>query len=78
MESVARVNESMTKLAGFKAHYRTLGGLEFNVFRQIRSGTAASLSSGICERVTGLLTLDDLDKLRGYFIEAKGRLDQIK
>jgi hypothetical protein len=71
MESVAKVNETMTKLAGFEARYRTLGDLEINVFRQTRSGTAASLSSG-------LLTLDDLDKLRGYLIEAKARLDQIK
>ena len=78
MESAARVNEAITKLAGFEARYRTLGDLEINVFRQTRSGTAASLSSGICERVTGLLTLDDLDKLRGHLIEAKARLDEIK
>lgn len=78
MESVAKVNETMTKLAGFEARYRTLGDLEINVFRQTRSGTAVSLSSGICDRVTGLLTLDDLDKLRGYLIEAKARLDEIK
>jgi hypothetical protein len=78
MESVAKVNETMTKLAGFEARYRTLGDLEINVFRQTRSGTAASLSSGICDRVTGLMTLDELDKLRGYLIEAKARLDEIK
>ena len=34
MESVSRVNETMTKLAGFEARYRTLGDLEINVFRQ--------------------------------------------
>lgn len=78
MESVARVNESITKLAGFEARYRTLGDLEINVFRQTRSGTAASLSSGICDRVTALLTLDDLEKLRGHIIEAKARLDEIR
>jgi len=78
MESVARVNESITKLAGFEARYRTLGDLEINVFRQTRSGTAASISSGICDRVTALLTLDDLEKLRGHVIEAKARLDEIK
>ena len=78
METVARVNETITKLAGFEARYRTLGDLEINVFRQTRSGTAASLSSGICDRVTALLTLDDLEKLRGHVIEAKARLDEIK
>jgi hypothetical protein len=78
MESVSRVNETITKLASFEARYRTLGDLEINVFRQTRSGTAASLSSGICDRVTALMTLDDLDKLRGHIIEAKARLDEIK
>jgi len=78
MESVSRVNETITKLAGFEARYRTLGDLEINVFRQTRSGTAASLSSGICDRVTVLMSLDDLDKLRGHIIEAKARLDEIK
>jgi hypothetical protein len=78
LEAVSKVNETMTKLAGFEARYRTLGDLEVVVFRQTRSGTAASLTSGICDRVTALLTLDDLDKLRGYLIEAKGRLDEIK
>jgi hypothetical protein len=78
LESVARVNETVTKLAGFEARYRTLGDLEINVFRQSRSGTSASLSGGICDRVTGLLTLDELDRLRAHIIEAKARLDEIK
>lgn len=78
LESIARVNETVTKLAGFEARYRTLGDLEINVFRQSRSGTAASLTSGICDRVTALLTLDELDRLRGYILEAKARLDDIK
>lgn len=78
LESIARVNETVTKLAGFEARYRTLGDLEVVVFRQGRSGTAASLSSGICERVTGLLTLDELDRLKAHIVEAKARLDDIK
>jgi lipoate-protein ligase A len=78
MEAASKINETMTKLAGFEARYRTLGDLEVVVFRQTRSGIAASVTSGICDRVTALLTLDDLDKLRGYLIEAKGRLDEIK
>lgn len=78
LESIARVNESVTKLAGFEARYRTLGDLEIVVFRQSRSGTAASLSSGICDRVTGLLTLDEMERLRAHITEAKARLDEIK
>jgi hypothetical protein len=78
LDAIARVNESATKLASFEARYRTLGDLEIVVFRQSRSGTAASLTSGICDRVTGLLTLDELDKLKAYIVEAKTRLDEIK
>ena len=78
MDSIARVNETATKLASFEARYRTLGDLEIVVFRQGRSGTAASLSSGICYRVTGLLTLDELDRLKAHIVEAKARLDDIK
>jgi hypothetical protein len=79
MESVARVNESVTKLASFEARYRTLGDLEVVVFRQGRaSGTAASITSGICDRVTGLLTIDELETLRAHIIEAKTRLDEAR
>jgi hypothetical protein len=78
MDSIARVNETVTKLASFEARYRTVGDLEIVVFRQGRSGTAASVTSGICERVTGLLTLDELDRVKAHIVEAKIRLDEIK
>lgn len=79
LESVSKVNESASKLVGFEAHYRTVGDLEVRVFRQSRaSGTAASLTAGICDRVTGLLTLDEMDRLRAHIVEAKARLDEIK
>jgi hypothetical protein len=75
----AKVNETVTKLVGFEARYRTLGDFEVVVFRQGRaSGTAASVSTGICDRVTGLLTLDELDLLRAHIVEAKVRLDEIR
>lgn len=78
LEAITRVNETVTKLASFEARYRTLGDLEIVVFRQGRSGTAASLSCGICDRVTGLFTLDELDRLKAHIGEAKTRLDDIK
>ncbi len=78
IESIARINETVTKLTGFEARYRTPGDLELNVFRQSRSGTAASLTSGICEKTTVLLTLDELERLKGIILEAKARLDEIK
>ena len=78
LDAISRVNESVTKLAGFEARYRTLGDLEINVFRQSRSGTAASVTSGTCDRVTSLLTLDELDRLKAHIVEAKTRLDEIR
>lgn len=78
IESIARVNETVTKLTGFEARYRTPGDLELNVFRQSRSGTAAALTSGICEKTMVLLTLDELERLKGIILEAKARLDEIK
>ena len=78
MEAVSKVNESVTKLASFEARYRTLGDLEVVVYRQSRSGIAASLTSGICDRVRGLLTLDELDRLKAHIVEARTRLDELK
>lgn len=75
----AKVNETVTKLAGFEARYRTRGDFEFVVFRQGRAtGTAASVTTGICDRVTGLLTLDELALLRAHIVEARARLDEIR
>lgn len=79
LEVVTKVNESASKLVGFEARYRTVGDLEISVFRQSRvSGTAASITAGICDRVTGLLTIDEMDRLRAHIVEAKARLDEIK
>jgi len=78
LDSISRVNETVTKLASFEARYRTFGDLEINVFRQGRSGAAASVSAGICDRITGLLTLDELDRLKAHIVEAKTRLDEIR
>ena len=78
LDTLARVNETATRLTGFEARYRTLGDLEANVFRQSRTGAAASISTGICDKLTVLLTLDELNKLRGIILEAKTRLDEIK
>ena len=78
LNAIAKVNESVTRLAGLEARYRTVGDLEVLVFRQSRSGIAAPLTSGICERVTAPLTLDELDRLKAHIVEAKTRLDEIK
>ena len=78
IDMISQVDESATKLTGFEARYKTLGDLEISVFRQTRSGRAVVIHTGICERATGTLTLDDLAKLRAMIQEAKMRLDDVK
>ena len=75
---MTRIDESATKLVGFEARYRTRGDLEIAVFRQTRSGNAVLMSTGICERVTGTMSLDDLAKVKAMIQEAKGRLDDLR
>lgn len=78
IDVLSKVDETTTKLAGFEAHYRTLGDFEIRVFRQTRSGTAVTLHTGICDRATQSLSLDDLAKLKAMVQEVKARLDEIK
>lgn len=78
MDVMSRVDETATKLVGFEARYRTKGDLELAVFRQTRTGNAVLMSTGICDRVTGTLSLDDFAKVKAMIQEAKSRLDEIK
>lgn len=78
IDTMSRVDETTTKLVGFEARYRTSGDLEIAVFRQTRSGNAVTMSTGICDRVTGTLTLDEFAKVRAMIQEAKGRLDELR
>jgi hypothetical protein len=78
IDAVARVDETMTRMPGFEARYKTLGDLEIGVFRQTRSGAAVSLTTGICDRATQTMTLDDLAKVKAMIQEAKARLDEAK
>ncbi len=78
IDVMSRVDETATKLAGFEARYRTKGELEIAVFRQTRSGNAVTLTTGICDRVTGTMSLDDFAKFKAMIQEAKGRLDEIR
>lgn len=78
IDVMSRVDETATKLAGFEARYRTKGDLELAVFRQTRSGNAVLMTTGICDRVTGTLSLDDFAKVKAMIQEAKGRLDEIR
>ncbi|HEU4711194.1 MAG TPA: hypothetical protein VFS76_06490 [Pyrinomonadaceae bacterium] len=78
IDAMSGIDETSTKLVGFEARYRTTGDLEIAVFRQTRSGNAVTLSTGICDRVTAALSLDDLAKVKAMIQEARGRLDEIR
>lgn len=78
IDAVSRVDESATRLASFEAKYKTLGDLELGVFRQTLRGTAVILSTGICDRATQTMTLDDLGKVKAMIQEAKARLEELK
>ncbi len=78
IDVISRVDETATKLVGFEARYKTLGDLEIAVFRQTRSGNAVTMTTGICDRATTALSLDDLAKVKAMIQEAKARLDEIR
>ena len=78
IDTISRIDETATKLTGFEARFKTVGDLEISVFRQTRSGTAVILSTGICDRATQTLSLDDLGKFKAMIQEAKARLDEIR
>ncbi|HSB29682.1 MAG TPA: hypothetical protein VLE19_17575 [Pyrinomonadaceae bacterium] len=78
IDTLSRLDETSTKLAGFEGRYRTKGDFEIQLFRQTRSGNAVVLQTGICELATQSLSLDELAKVKALFQEAKARLDEIK
>jgi len=78
IDALSRVDETATKLAGFEAKYKTIGDLELGVFRQTSRGTAVIMTTGICDRATQTLSLDDLAKVKAMIQEAKARLDEIR
>lgn len=78
IDAMSRVDETATKLGGFEARYKTQGDFEIGVFRQTSRGTAVILTTGICDRATATLSLDDLAKIRAMIQEAKARLDEVR
>jgi len=77
-DSVAKANETITKLTHFEVHYRTFADFEIMVFKQTTGGIAAAIEGGFFERTRLLLTLDELTKLRWMIAQAKDKLDEIK
>lgn len=78
IDVVSRADETVTKLVGFEARYRTLGDLEIAVFKQTTRGNAVTMTTGICDFASQTLSLDELAKVRAMIQEAKQRLDEIR
>ena len=77
-DTIAKADESITKLTHFEARYRTKGDFEILVFKQIAGTVAAAVEGGFFDRSRLWLTLDDFIKLRWQIAQAKERLDEIK
>lgn len=77
-DTMAKADDSTTKLTHFELHYRTRADFEIIVFKQISGGIAAAIEGGYFERTRVLLTLEDFTKLRWMIVQAKEKLDEIK
>ena len=78
IDTVAKADDTITKLTHFEARYRTKGDFEVIVFKQLTGGIAVAVEAGFFERTRLLLTLDELTRLRWMIVQAKERLDEIK
>jgi len=78
IDVISRADETVTKLVGFEAKYRTIGDLQITVFKQTSRGNAVMLTTGVCEQTTGTISLDELAKIRAMIQEAKARLDELR
>ena len=77
-DTIAKSDDSITKLTHFEARYRTKGDFEIMVFKQVSGGVAAAVEGGFFDRSRLLMTLDDFTRLRWMIVQAKERLDEIK
>ncbi|MDX6406743.1 MAG: hypothetical protein QOH70_4198 [Blastocatellia bacterium] len=77
-DTIAKSDDSITRLTHFEARYRTKGDFEILVFKQVTGGAAAAVEGGFFDRSRLLMTLDDFTKLRWMVAQAKERLDEIK
>jgi hypothetical protein len=77
-DTIAKSDDSVTRLTHFEARYRTKGDFEIMVFKQVTGGVAAAVEGGFFDRSRLTMTLDDFTKLRWMIAQAKDRLDEIK
>jgi len=76
-DTLAKADESVTKLTHFELRYRTKGDFEIMVYKKISGGVEAAVEGGFFERTRLFMTLDDFTRLRWFIAQAKDRLDAI-
>jgi len=77
-DSIAKSDDSITRLTHFEARYRTKADFEIMVFKQVAGGVAAAVEAGFFDRSRLLMTLEDFVRLRWMIVQAKEKLDEIK
>jgi len=77
-DTLAKSDESITRLTHFETRYRTKADFEIMVFKQVSGGVAAAVEGGFFDRSRLLMTLEDFVKLRWMIVQAKEKLDDIK
>jgi hypothetical protein len=78
-DTIAKSDDSITKLTNFESRYRTKGDFEILVFKQVTGGAvAASIEGGFFDRSRLLMTLDDFSRMRWMIAQAKDKLDEVK
>jgi len=77
-DTIAKSDDSITRLTHFEARYRTKADFEIMVFKQVSGGVAAAVEGGFFDRSRLLMTLEDFVKLRWMIVQAKEKLDEIK
>jgi hypothetical protein len=77
-DTVAKSDESITRLTHFETRYRTKADFEIMVFKQVTGGVAAAVEGGFFDRSRLLMTIEDFVKLRWMIVQAKEKLDEIK
>lgn len=77
-DTVAKSDDSITRLTHFETRYRTKADFEIMVFKQVSGGVAAAVEGGFFDRSRLLMTLDDFVKLRWMIVQAKEKLDETK
>lgn len=78
LDTVAKANESVTKLTRFRVGYRSKEDFEVAAFKLANDNLVVVVSNDAMPRVSIQMNLDEVAKLRYFILQAKATLDEIK